>query len=168
MSFNHETINILIKVLTTSLVTSNSYSTCTVSYTVLPRKFSFFNLGFLGSVKPNYEWFPLSICYGCGMSTGNAYLSGHIVPSPLLMLQLLMRITTGFHGVFVTGVTYQQGTLPCTLPDTLIRRLPFWGLAYALIVDTNFPELAVSFLDLLPWKPSVISRFCYGSSTTLL
>ena len=38
------------------------------------------------------EWFPWSICNGCGMPAGNAYPSGHLVPSPfwdLLMLQLL-------------------------------------------------------------------------------
>ena len=42
--------------------------------------------------SPNYEWFPWSICNGCGMPAGNAYPSGHLVPSPywdLLMLQLL-------------------------------------------------------------------------------
>ena len=42
--------------------------------------------------SPNYEWFPWSICNGCGMLAGNAYPSGHLVPSPywdLLMLQLL-------------------------------------------------------------------------------
>ena len=40
--------------------------------------------------SPNYEWFPWSIFNGCGMPAGNAYPSGHLVPSPiLLMLQLL-------------------------------------------------------------------------------
>ena len=29
----------------------------------------------------DYEWFPWSICNGCGMPTGNAYPSGHLVPS---------------------------------------------------------------------------------------
>ena len=29
-----------------------------------------------------YEWFPWSICNGCGMPAGNAYPSGHLVPSP--------------------------------------------------------------------------------------
>ena len=40
----------------------------------------------------DYELFPWSICNGCGMPAGNAYPSGHLVPSPfwdLLMLQLL-------------------------------------------------------------------------------
>ena len=30
---------------------------------------------------PNFEWFPLSICNECGMLAGNAYPSGHLVPS---------------------------------------------------------------------------------------
>ena len=33
--------------------------------------------------SPNYDWFPWSICNGCGMQAGNAYPSGHLVPSPL-------------------------------------------------------------------------------------
>ena len=32
--------------------------------------------------SPNYEWFPWSIWNGCGMPAGNAYPSGHLVPSP--------------------------------------------------------------------------------------
>ena len=31
--------------------------------------------------SPNFEWFPLSICNGCGMPSGNAYPFGHLVPS---------------------------------------------------------------------------------------
>ena len=37
---------------------------------------------------------------------------------------------------------------------------PFWWLAYALIVNTSFPELAMSFLDLHIEYPSVLFRFC--------
>ena len=29
----------------------------------------------------DYEWFPWSICNGCGMPAGNTYPSGHLVPS---------------------------------------------------------------------------------------
>ena len=36
--------------------------------------------------SPNYEWFPWSICNECGMPAGNAYPSGHLVPSPILGL----------------------------------------------------------------------------------
>ena len=42
-------------------------------------------------------------------------------------------------GEFATGVACQQEML--TLPDTWFR--PFLGLAYAPMVETNFPELAV-------------------------
>ena len=34
-------------------------------------------------LSPNYEWFPWSICNGCAMPAGNAYLSGYLVPSTL-------------------------------------------------------------------------------------
>ena len=40
----------------------------------------------------DHEWFPWSICNGCGMPAGNTYPSGHLVPSPLwdlLVFQLL-------------------------------------------------------------------------------
>ena len=41
----------------------------------------------------DYEWFPWSICNGCGMPAGNAYPSGHLVPPPPLwdlpVLQLM-------------------------------------------------------------------------------
>ena len=33
--------------------------------------------------SPNYKWFPWSIWNGCGMPAGNAYHSGHLVPSLL-------------------------------------------------------------------------------------
>ena len=36
--------------------------------------------------SPNYEWFPWRICNGCGTPAGNAYPSGHLVPSPNLVL----------------------------------------------------------------------------------
>ena len=32
--------------------------------------------------SPKYEWFPWSICNGCGLQAGNAYPSGHLVLSP--------------------------------------------------------------------------------------
>ena len=35
---------------------------------------------------PNYEWSSWSMCSGCGMPAGNAYSSGHLVPSPFLRL----------------------------------------------------------------------------------
>ena len=56
------------------------------------------NLMTLNRVWPstNYEWFPWSICNGCGMPAGNAYLSGHLVPSPFLGLACAPIVETRF------------------------------------------------------------------------
>ena len=44
----------------------------------------------------DFDWCPWNICNRCGMPAGNAYPSGHLVPSPflvdLLMLQLLRSV----------------------------------------------------------------------------
>ena len=45
---------------------------------------------------PNYEWFPRSICNGCGMPAGNAYPSGHLVPSPIFGLANAPIVETKF------------------------------------------------------------------------
>ena len=44
----------------------------------------------------NYEWFPWSICNGCGMPAGNAYPSGHLVSSPILGLACAPIVETRF------------------------------------------------------------------------
>ena len=46
------------------------------------------------NLLPNFEWFPWSICDGCGMPTGDAYSSRHLVPSlwDLHMFYLLRPI----------------------------------------------------------------------------
>ena len=41
---------------------------------------------YLSCPSSNYEWYPWSICNGCSMPAGNAYPSGHLVPSPFLRL----------------------------------------------------------------------------------
>ena len=46
--------------------------------------------------SPNYEWFPWSICNGCDMPAGNAYPSGHLVPSPFLGLACAPIVETRF------------------------------------------------------------------------
>ena len=58
-------------------------------------------------------------------------------------------ITSGFHVAFATDVAWQHGKL--TLPETWF--LPhFWDLPVP-IIESNFPELAVSFLDFSYWIP---------------
>ena len=44
----------------------------------------------------DYEWFPWSICNGCGMPAGNAYPSGHLVPSPVVGLACAPIVETRF------------------------------------------------------------------------
>ena len=46
--------------------------------------------------SPNYEWFPWSISNGFGMPAGNAYPSGHLVPSPILGLADAPIVETKF------------------------------------------------------------------------
>ena len=46
---------------------------------------------------------------------------------------------------------------------------PFLGLAYAPIVETDFPDLALSFLDFSPWTPlSTFSIFAFEKSFWIL
>ena len=77
----------------------------------------------------DYEWFPWSICNGCGMPAGNAYPSGHLVPSPILglasapivetkFLELAMSLLDFSHriplGTFsILLITYSQLPMPC-------------------------------------------------------
>ena len=58
----------------------------------------------------------------------------------------LHRITSGFHGVFATSVTCQQGTL--ILPDTWFRS--FWDLLMLLLFRPVFPNLQCLF-STIPW-----------------
>ena len=44
----------------------------------------------------DHEWFPWSICNGCGMPAGNAYPSGHLVPSPIVGLACAPIVETRF------------------------------------------------------------------------
>ena len=44
----------------------------------------------------DYEWFQWSICNGCGMPAGNAFPSGHLVPSPILGLANAPIVETKF------------------------------------------------------------------------
>ena len=44
----------------------------------------------------DYEWFPWSICKGCGMPARNAYPSGHLVPSPIVGLACAPIVETRF------------------------------------------------------------------------
>ena len=125
----------------------------------------------------DYEWFPWSICNGCGMPAGNAYHSGHLVPSRfrgLHVLRLLRPVSRlyidfdlpkltftelrGFHGAFATGVACQQGAL--TLPDTWFRP-PFWDLLVLQLLRPNSSNLPCLYSTFHLEYPLVLSRFCF-------
>ena len=44
----------------------------------------------------DFEWFPWSICNGCDIPAGNAYPSGHLVPSPIVGLACAPIVETRF------------------------------------------------------------------------
>ena len=86
----------------------------------------------------------------------------HITNFPFLSSNIQSSLT---YGVFISELIryarllvwmfYSEG------PSGHLVSSPWWGLPYAPIVETSFTELAVTFLDLSPWIPSVFSRFCF-------
>ena len=131
--------------------------------------------------SPNYEWFTWSICNGCGMPSGNAYPSRHLVPSPVLGLACvgqhpvssLHTYTFVVSRVVTAGAASQAGDADSSRAPGLTSGLqgsvnvhrgalllvPQWQcissfvfyIACAPIVDTRFLELAMPLLDFSPW-----------------
>ena len=56
--------------------------------------------------SPNYEWFPWIICNGFGMPAGNAYPSGHLVPSPILGLAYAPIVETKFRDLAMSFLDF--------------------------------------------------------------
>ena len=86
--------------------------------------------------SPNYEWFPWSISNGCGMPAGNAYPSGHLVPSPfwdLLMLQLLRP---------------NSSNLPC-LYSTFSSRIPLG--TFSILLKNATPKCKIWTYTIYSW-----------------
>ena len=120
----------------------------------------------------DYEWFPWSICNGCGMPAGNAYHSGHLVPSPFWGggLACALIVETSFPDSspikWPTKVDfYRIERFPWSIcdrcgmpagsayPSGHLVPSPILGLANAPIVETKFLELAMSLLDFSPRIP---------------
>ena len=82
----------------------------------------------------DYEWFPWSICNGCGMPAGNAYPSGHLVPSPILGLANAPIVETKFLELAMSLLDFSPriplGTFSILLPLKNVR----------LRSSTNFPD----------------------------
>ena len=59
----------------------------------------------------DYEWFPWSICNECGMPAGNAYPSGHLVPSPIVGLACAPMVETRFLELAMSLLDFSPRTL---------------------------------------------------------
>ena len=118
----------------------------------------------------DYEWFPWSICNGCGMPAGNAYHSGHLVPSPFWGACMCSDCWDSFPDSspikWPTEVDfYRIERFPWSIcdrcgmpagsayPSGHLVPSPTLGLANAPIVETKFLELAISLLDFSPRIP---------------
>ena len=122
--------------------------------------------------SPNYEW---SICNGFDMPAGNAYPSWHLF-RPLIEgggLACALIDETSFPRLYTVERPYRTWPSPikkrflwsicdgCGMPagsaypSGHLDPSPYWGLAYAPIVEISLTEFAVPFLDFSPWIPLV-------------
>ena len=102
--------------------------------------------------SPNYEWFPWSICNGCGMpAAGNAYPSGHLVPSPILGLAYapIRKIRTTVVSMHTRAFAHLPIVLHCY--DVII----FLARKVAQIENNGFGR----WLNANPYGQSVIRIF---------
>ena len=120
--------------------------------------------------SPRYEWFPWSICNGHGMPAGNAYPSGHPVPSPFLGLACVPIVETRTSHVFTRLFTlntpwcfldFALNTIPSKMPSLHLHYQPnfltlwfcffcswifcrYWGFWYTTELDLfRFPFLRI-------------------------
>ena len=86
----------------------------------------------------DYEWFPWRICNGCGMPAGNAYPSGHLVPSPIVRLACAPIVETRFLELAMSLLDFSP-------------RIPLGTfsifLALPIYVTLIWGELSVYFVD---------------------
>ena len=82
--------------------------------------------------SPNHEWFPWSICNGCGMPAGNAYPSGHLVPSP-------------HFGTCLCSNCWDQVPRTCHVFTRLSPQIPFSTFSILLSISVRkFKSLCVT------------------------
>ena len=80
----------------------------------------------------------------------------------ICFIENLIRLLSGFHGAFATGVARQQGTL--TLPDTWFRP-PIWDLLMLQFMRPNSSNLPCLYSTFYLEYPLVLSRFCFHDLT---
>ena len=75
----------------------------------------------------DYEWFPWSICNGCGMPPGNAYPSGHLVPSPIVGLAWAPIVETKFLELAMSLLDFSP-RIPLGTFSILLGNISHFGL----------------------------------------
>ena len=85
----------------------------------------------------DYEWFPWSICNGCGMPAGNAYPSGHLVPSPILGLANAPIVETKFLELAMSLIDFSP-RIPLGTFSILLSSETQWLFFEFWIVKKNF------------------------------
>ena len=86
--------------------------------------------------SPNHEWCQWSICNGCGMPAGNAYPSGHLVPSP-------------HFGTYLCSNCWDQIPRTCHVFTRLFTSNTPW---YFLDFACSISESEITFLDTTIYK----------------
>ena len=77
----------------------------------------------------NYERCPKNICEGCGMPTGDAYSSGHLVPSHFGLAYVQLDETNPFPELVVNFPDYSFRTSLRSFSTLLIRHNShFWSI----------------------------------------
>ena len=93
---------------------------------------------------------PWSICNGCGMPAGNAYPSGHLVPSPIVGHACAPIFETRFLELAMSLLDFSPRILLGTfsiLPCPVYTSCFIWTLHNALLVIKNTRVALNSFLD---------------------
>ena len=110
----------------------------------------------------DYEWFPWSICNGCGMPAGNAYPSGHLVPSPILGLASAPIVETKFLELAMSLLDFSP-----RIPLGTFSILPFafsavWGIpVHVHYRDMYRRDPEVWRLQSVWWQ---LTRLCFAFS----
>ena len=125
----------------------------------------------------DYEWFLWSICNGCGMPAGNAYHSGHLVPSPFWGACMCSDCWDSFPDSspikWPTEVDfYRIERFPWSIcdrcgmpagsayPSGHLVPSPFWDLLMLQLLRPNYSNLPCLYSTFHLEYPLVLSRFC--------
>ena len=112
---------------------------------------------------PNFEWFPWNICDGCGMPTGHAYSSGHLVTSLwdlhmfYLLRPILFRTCRYFTGLCSSNIPRYfldfAYTFPVRMPQwRLCGHFPTFTFKMSIALSTFVLRLSLELSLRLRWR----------------